>query len=502
MTSQTYSTILLLIINGLGISEYGKINRADTPNLSKYSENFPTASLYAGGPAVGLKEGVKLDSELGHIVLGSGRKYDSIASKISRYFNRQDFAKQSKLAEIEQKVSSKEDSKLNLIGVLDPAEKLTKLNHLLGLVNYYREKQIPANLHLILETKNSTNLELNQQLMKLEDELESDEFVDIATIADRKYALGNFNWNRIASYYQTLLGEKENFAEFDQASNVLSDKSEQIDILVNSQLQKKKFIQDGEPILFFNYKKDYILDLVKAFSLPVFKKFERKFLAKSDIYSLVEYDRNLPVESIFSQTILQNTLPEILNKEDVNQAYITPVEKFSHLNYYFNGSRREKHKTEDRITLNNNRKLSSDDYKMVGEQIYKKITQLLQQDNHTFIVAEFPNFELINDESRKITALEYIDKKVGKIVDNTLVKQGGCLITSDYSQLNSDKNQVPLYLVSNEYKGLSFPNGDVPHGELSLATPAGSLTNIAPTILDLLNVESPDEIKSKTLLPV
>lgn len=497
MKNYSFSTILLLIINGLGVPEDKDdvFYRADTPNLDKYASNFPAISLSSKDSLINQDESDQLISEKNHIVLGSGRLYRSIEDKITQQIDSDQLKENEKLSQINQQLES--DQTLHLIGSLDPESKFAKFEHLLGLIEYCREVEISANIHLLFKTDSVTK-KLNEKLAKLEDKLSDLDNINIASIADSSYGLADHGWDKVATYYKGLLG-KESLNQFEDLTALSSGSSdlEQVGLLINSEVEQSS-IQDGDPVLFFNYDHSHILKLAQVFALPVCKKFDREYLSESSVYSLVEYARNLPIETIFSRDILHDTVAEVLAKHDISQAYLAPVVKYSHLNYYFNGAKKAEFEQEERICLGSEQVVSySDNYKRGLERIDKNITNQLQQEKHDFIAAELPNFEQLQDEDKQKQALEYIDSKIGQIVDNTLVTNGACLICSDYSRNNPD---VPLFLVANQYKGLSFPKGDLPQGELSLASSTGSLVDIAPTILDLMNLEQPEQMTGGSLL--
>jgi len=260
-------------------------------------------------------------------------------------------------------------------------------------------------------------------------------------------------------------------------------------------------IKDNDSVIFFNFRADRVRQMVRAFSQPAFSGFKRKAIPKTHITCLTEYDQTFGLPVAFPPHRLRNTLGEVLSKTGIKQLRIAETEKYAHVTFFFNGGVEKPNQGEDRILIPSPRVATYDlQPEMNAAQVMEGVLKAIKEEKYEVIIVNFANPDMVGHTgvyTAALKAIETIDRCVGKITEAILEKGGEVLITADHGNVEDminghgspvtahSTNRVPFYCVSG--KGVKLKE-------------TGRLADIAPTILDLLDIDQPEEMTGKSLI--
>lgn len=277
-------------------------------------------------------------------------------------------------------------------------------------------------------------------------------------------------------------------------------------------------VAENDAVIFFNFRPDRARELTKAFVLPEFNKFDRQVIANLFFSSMVEYEKDLPVNKIaFPPVTVINGLAEVVSKAGLKQFHVAETEKYAHITFFFNGTREEPFPGEDRVIVPSP-KISSYDKQpeMSAPEVAKEAIKAIESEKYDFIAVNLANPDMVGHTGNfeaTVKACQIADGCVGGIVDHVLAKGGTAMITADHGNAEEvvnlqtgeiDKehstNVVPLYVINKDLIGQAGPSGDAPEGDLSLMPPVGILADVAPTALKLLGLDKPEEMTGQCLI--
>ncbi len=517
--------VVLMILDGWGIaSSYAgnAISQSNIPNIKNYIAKYPSMVLMASGEGVGLPWGEFGNSEVGHLNLGSGRIIYQNLPKINRAIADNSFYKNKVLLKAVEQVKNN-NSKLHLIGLTSNGGVHASIDHLQALIALMAEEKVKEfYIHAILDGRDTAfNSGLNF-IKELEASLNNTNG-KIASLSGRFYAMDRDNhWDRTSKAYEAMvlgIGEKSESVEkaiVDSYEKRIYDE-EFMPTVITKNNQPITKIEDGDAVIFFNYRPDRARQLTKAFTLPSFEKFKREKYLNILFATFVEYEKNLPVELIFPPDTLKNTLGEVLSQSGLRQLRIAETEKYAHVTYFFNGGRETKSDGEDQILVPSPAVPSYDlKPEMSALEVTDKVIKAVDQDTYDFILINFANPDMVGHTGNlkaTIKAIEVIDKCVGKIVNSVLNKNGMLFITADHGNAEDlfnmqtgiiDKehsaNPVPFLIIGKDYEGKTLSLPDAPGGDLSLLQPQGMLSDVAPTILKVMGLDKPADMTGRSLI--
>jgi 2,3-bisphosphoglycerate-independent phosphoglycerate mutase len=517
--------VVLMVLDGWGVANSyagNAISQANTPNIKNYIAKYPSMVLVASGEGVGLPWGEFGNSEVGHLNLGLGRIIYQNLPKINRAIADNSFYKNKALLKAIEQVKAN-NSKLHLIGLASNGCVHSSMEHLQALIAFMEESKVNEfYVHAILDGRDTPfNAGLNF-IKEVEASLAGTKG-KIASLSGRFYAMDRDNhWDRTAKAYEAMaLGIGEKYESAEKAIEDSYDKKiydeEFMPTVIAKDGQPIAKIEDGDAVIFFNYRPDRARELTKAFVLPSFEKFKREKYLNIFFATFVEYEKNLPVEIVFPPDVLKNTLGEVLSRSGLKQLRIAETEKYAHVTYFFNGGCEVKSEGEDQLLVSSPA-VSSYDLKpeMSALEVTDKVIKAIEQDNYDFILINFANADMVGHTGNlkaTIKAIETVDKCVGKIVNLVLAKEGVSFITADHGNAEElfnmqtgmiDKehsaNPVPFLIIGKDYEGKSLSLPDALGGDLSLLQPQGMLSDVAPTILKVMNLDKPSEMVGRSLI--
>lgn len=515
--------VVLVIADGWGIMQPysgNAISQANTPNVDGFISKYPAMTLRASGEAVGLPWGEGGNSEVGHINLGLGRILYQDLPRINKSISDNSFYKNEALLKAV-KHAKKNKSSLHLMGLVSNGGVHASIEHLQALLVLAKEEKLDkVYIHAFLDGRDTPyNSGLNF-IMDIERNISEYKVGKIATMSGRSYAMDrNNHWDRISKAYMAIT-EGEGIKAKTAVDALEASYKEKVydEEFVPTVIDGDGVVSDNDAVIFFNYRADRARQLTKAFVLPSFDKFKRKKSIKNLFFScFTEYEKDLPIEVAFPSEDIANTLGEVISKEGLKQLRIAETEKYAHVTYFFNGGREEKSKGEDHELIPSPRVANYDQKpEMSAQKITSKVVSYIEEDKYDFIIINYANADMVGHTGNlkaTIKAVEEVDKSLGIVAKAILDKDGVMFITADHGNAEVvfnvqtgtiDKehtsNPVPFLVIGKEYEGRNIGAKDAPSGDLSLVQPQGILSDVAPTILKVLNIKKPEEMTGRSLI--
>ncbi len=511
--------VCLIILDGWGLSEKKQgnaINLGKTPNIDSYYDIYPNTRLKASGEAVGLPEGQMGNSEVGHLNIGSGRVVYQEYTRINKAIEEGTFLK-NKVLNQAVKETNKNNSSLHLMGLVSDGGVHSHLNHLKALIEL-AEKGGVKNLyiHAFLDGRDVPPRSAVTYLEELNKFLSAHGNVgEIATVSGRYYAMDRDNrWDRTKKAYDVLV--YRNGEEFESAEKLVEASYENdiddefvIPGKVKVSDDEKAKIKDGDSIIFFNFRPDRARQLTRAFISKDFDKFDRGERPPTVFFvCMTQYDKNFDAPIAFPPKKIANTLGEVLALHSLRQLRIAETEKYAHVTFFFNGGVEKPNEGEDRILIPSpkvatyNLKPEMSAYE-VTDTVVKEIDERL----YDVIILNYANPDMVGHTGfldAAIAAVEVVDQCVGRVVDKINEIGGVALITADHGNAEEMVNfkgggtitkhsisMVPFIVTDDKIENLRKMN----KGRQCM------LCDIAPTILDFLNIWKPKEMTGISLLP-
>jgi 2,3-bisphosphoglycerate-independent phosphoglycerate mutase len=525
---QPFEKICLIVLDGFGIatpSNGNAITLARAENINRLIREFPTTTLQGSGPSVGLPWGEMGNSEVGHLNLGAGRIVGQDLSRITFAIEDRSFFKNKAFLNAANHVK-KNNSRLHLVGMISPGGVHSYDEHAYALLGLARENNIKeVYVHMFLDGRDTPPQIALETLSKLKKKMAELNTGQVATVAGRFYAMDRAeHWNLTEQTYRAMVFNEGQRAE--SAEQAIEDNYSQhiYDEMVPPTVIVKRdtvpvAIEDHDAVIFFNFRSDRALQLATSFALPGFAKFSKQTADFKDLklVTMTEYSAGLPVEVAFPYVEVRNGFAEIISKQGLRQFHIAESEKYAHVSVFFNGGVINPYPGEDREIITSPAS-NYQNYEDVPEMSAYKLTEVLLEylkAPYSFLLANFANADMVGHTgsiNASIEAVRTIDICLKRISDLCLEQNACLIITADHGNIEElldlksggiDKehstNPVPFILVANQFK-LDKPriNGIE---ALAGVVPVGVLSDVSPTMLQLMNIPKPDEMTGVSLLP-
>ena len=499
--------VLLAILDGYGLRDEEKGNAvklANTKTLDKIFKSYPHTTIEASGLAVGLPSNQMGNSEVGHTNIGAGRiVYQDLTQINVSIENKTFFQNQELVATIN--YAKNNNQKLHLMGLLSDGGVHSHIDHLFAildlcnLMNFHN-----VYIHAILDGRDTSPTSGINYLQKLEKKLKSLGFGSLATIIGRFYAMDrDKRYERILEAYNLYtngIGEKcEKYLEKIQKNyyNNITDEFMK-PILVNS----TGLIEKEDAVIFYNYRPDRAREITRAFIDPEFKEFERPYL---NLYytGMTIYDETLKnIHTIIKNEEIKNTLGEVIANHGLKQLRIAETEKYAHVTFFFNGGVETKYNQEDRILVNSPKDVKTYDLKpeMSAFEVTEKLISALKSNKYDLIILNFANPDMVGHTGNleaTIKAIGTIDNCMEDILKEVLTNDYTMIVKADHG--NSECMINPDGSINTAHTTNLVPLSIVNYQE-SITLNKGKLSDIAPTILDIMNIEKPVEMTGVSLI--
>lgn len=498
--------VALIIMDGFGYNpeDYGNaITAAKKPNLDKYMQG-PHTLIGASGLDVGLPDGQMGNSEVGHTNIGAGRIVYQMLVKISKDIKDGTFF-DNKVLQAAMDNCKEKNSALHLMGLLSPGGVHSHMEHLFGLVEMAKKNDLDkVYIHAFLDGRDVPPSSAAEYMEQTVEELNKIGLGKIATISGRFYAMDRDNaWDRVEKAYSAIVyGEGVNESEPVQAiknsyANEVTD-----EFMLPTVIEGGASVKEGDSVIFFNFRPDRARQITRAFVDPDFSGFERKNgFFETNFVCMAQYDASMPNVSVaYPPEQLTMTLGEYLSKSGKTQLRIAETQKYAHVTFFFNGGEEKQFEGEDRILIKSP-DVATFDMKpeMSAYEVCDAVVDAINADKYDVIILNYANCDMVGHTGifdAAVAAVEAVDECVGRMVEAILAKGGAALITADHG--NADKmyepdgspftahttNPVPLIAVGID--------GELREG--------GVLADLAPTMLEILEMPQPAEMTGKSLI--
>ena len=462
------------------------------------------------------------NSETGHQNIGSGRVLYQFLPRIAKSLQDGSFFKNEALVKAIEHVKKNKDAALHTMGMLSNGGVHSHIDHQFALLKAAADAGIGDRtyVHIFLDGRDSSPDDAGSFVKQLDEEIKKTGAGTIASLTGRYYAMdraGNWDVTKVA-YDMLTKGEGTQFATWEEAVKSVFQKNDKkalenaAPMIIGSTMRT---IQDGDSVIFYNYRSDRARQLTAAFADPSFKEFEAQKFKDLVFATMASYDEKIPTDVLFPDETIEHPLGEIFADHKLTQLRIAESEKFAHVTYFFNGGREKPYPGEDDVKIQSeNTKDFSKHPEMKAGEITDRVLQEIEKDAYDVIVMNYANPDMVGHTGKfdpTVTAIEFVDQQIGRIKDAVLAKGGAILLTCDHGKAevvinhlthepstDHTNNPVPVIYVSNETK--QDPPKDEAVLQQLLATPIGFLSDVAPTALDILGLPKPKEMTAQSLL--
>lgn len=504
--------LALIIMDGYGLgknNDANAIKQANTLNIDRLWSEFPHTKLGASGLSVGLPEGQMGNSEVGHLNIGAGRIVYQDLTRVSESIKKGAFYSNDVFVSAIKHVREKQ-KKLHLYGLLSDGGVHSHINHLYALLELAKKEKIEnIFIHAFLDGRDVAPDSAVEYIRILQEKINEIGVGEIATVQGRYYAMDrDKRWERTEKAYRAMVyGEGPSYRDPIQAIKESYEKSIYDEFVMPTVIldefdHPRATIESEDAIIFFNFRPDRAIQISQVFTNKDFRGFDRGDEFPRDLYyvCLTQFSESIEGYVAYKPTNLDNTLGEVLCQNDIQQLRIAETEKYPHVTYFFNGGREEELPCETRILIPSPKVATYDlQPEMSAYEVTEAVLREIEADNFDVIILNFANCDMVGHSGLiepTIKAVEVVDENIGKIVEKIQEKDGIALITADHgnADLMKDKkgnvvtshstNPVPLIITK---KGLDLRED-------------GVLADIAPTILELLKIEKPDEMTGSSII--
>ena len=503
--------VALIIMDGFGHTtqkEGSAIDKANTDNLKRLFNEYPYTLISASGLDVGLPNGQMGNSEVGHTNIGAGRIVYQDLTRITKSIEDGDFFTNEVLC---QAMDNSKEHALHIMGLLSDGGVHSHIDHLKALLKMAKEQGVKkVYVHAFTDGRDTDPQSAIHYVREIEDYMEEIGCGEFATVNGRYYAMDrDKRWERVEKAYNAMtLGEGETASSAGEAVENSYKAGNNDEFILPTVITKNGEpvgkICDGDSVVFFNFRPDRAREITRAIVSDEFSGFEKSPI-KTFFVCLTEYDITIPnVHIAFKPASLTNTLGEYLAKHGKTQLRAAETEKYAHVTFFFNGGVEAENEGEDRLLIPSPKVATYDlQPEMSAPELVEKVMERIDEDKYDLIVVNFANPDMVGHTGSMeaaAKAVETVDVCVGKLVDKLNSVGGSAIITADHGNAelmidpdtkkvitSHSTNPVPLIITGDEFKNVQLKSG-------------GRLSDIAPTILDMMNLEKPEEMTGHSLI--
>ena len=496
--------VCLIIRDGWGHAAEVKNNAiyvGKTPHADAMVKNDPTTLLNASGEAVGLPEGTMGNSEVGHINIGAGRIVKQSLARINTAIREGTLGETPVLQKAIDEAKEK-GSRVHLIGLVQDAGVHAMTEHALALVKACKENGFEDILfHAITDGRDTPPKSAHHHLEVLQKGLDEAGAGTIVSVMGRYYAMDrDKRWDRTKLAYDALIqGEGKKVTSWKEAIDEAYE-ADETDEFIKPRLIDYDGIGDSDIIIFFNFRFDRTRQLTKAIVEPDFKEFDTvRHTAR--LVAMTHYYDDGNFEELFPELDIKNNLGEVLSKHGLKVLRCAETEKFAHVTFFFNSLQNDPFPGEERILVNSP-KVATYDQKpeMSAYEVRDKLVEAIRAETYDVIICNFANCDMVGHTGimeAVVKAVETVDECVHDVVQAVTEKGGVAIVTADHG--NAEQTTLddgsPMTAHTINKVELSI----VGAGDLQLRE-EGTLGDIAPTMLDFLDIEKPEDMSGQSLI--
>lgn len=502
--------LVLMILDGWGYREdsaHNAILSAQTPQWDAWWKTCPHMLLEASGLPVGLPDGQMGNSEVGHMHIGAGRIIRQDFTRINADIANGDYAKNPVFIDTLDTMKQSGHA-LHILGLLSDGGVHSHEDHLFALIDLCANQHFSSvYLHLFMDGRDTSPQSALASLDKLQKQLDVHPVATIASITGRYYAMDrDQRWERIELVYRLLTdgSSAHHFNTAEEAVNHFYQEKIYDEFIPPTKIGTGKTIQDGDSVVFFNYRADRARQLTNALISDDFHGFKRDVKPKlARFVSMTSYSENLPTSVAFPNMPLHDTLGEILSKRGLHQLRLAETEKYAHVTFFLNGGSEQVFPNEDRILINSPKVATYDlQPDMSAPELTKVLVDAIRGQTYDVIICNYANADMVGhtgDFDAAVKAIECLDHSMSLIWQALNETGGQLLITADHGNaecMYDENTHQPHTAHTNEPVPLLY----IGNKDWHPVSTTGSLIDVAPTLLTLLGITPPIEMTGRSLL--
>ena len=497
--------VVLIILDGFGVNPSRRNNAiaaANTPNLDNYFARYPHTVIQASGAAVGLPDGQMGNSEVGHITLGCGSIIHQDIVRINDAIENGEFFHNSAfLTAISQAKSA--NRPLHLLGLVSDGGVHSSMEHLQALIRLCKQHRVKPLLHMITDGRDTAPKSALTYLNIIKKDL-YEAGGAIATISGRYYTMDrDRRWERTELAWRAIiLGQGQRSLDAESAiksAYAVGDTDEFIRPIVMHTYQQPR---DGDQLVLFNFRKDRPRQIAAALGCENFQGFDRGNTPRFNVTCMMCYDNTLDLPYAFTPEKPAITLGRVISNAGLKQFHCAETEKYPHVTYFFNGGRQTPYTGETQLVVPSP-KVATYDQKpeMSAAEVASAVVDAITNENYAFVLVNFANGDMVGHTAKfdaVVHAVETLDREVGRVLEAAVAHDFSVILTADHGNCeelvdpttDAPHTQHTLYPV---------PCMIIDESSWALSCNAG-LANVAPTVLQLMGLEIPAGMTSKSLL--
>jgi 2,3-bisphosphoglycerate-independent phosphoglycerate mutase len=507
--NQNKKTYALIILDGWGYradAEFNAIAAAHTPHWDFLWQNYPHTLIEGSGHAVGLPDGQMGNSEVGHLHMGAGRRVYQDLTRIDKSIQSGEFFENPVLIQAFE-AAQRNNRAIHVIGLLSAGGVHSHENHLHALIKLAEQRKFQKLfIHAFLDGRDTPPKSAVKSLEYLENTCKA----QIASIVGRYYAMDrDQRWDRIQKTYELLTeGKAEYVANTAQEAILAAYNRGETDEFVKptrilNHSDEPQIIQDGDSVIFFNFRSDRARELSRALILEDFSLFNRHTKPNlTQFVTFAQYADDIPSEVAFPTQPLKNMLGDYLAQKGLRQLRLAETEKYAHVTFFFNGGVETPFEQETRILVPSPKVATYDLMpQMSAYEVTDHLVNAILNQTCDFIVCNFANPDMVGhtgDFAATVKAVEVIDDCLGKIFAALKETQSEAIITADHG------NAERMFDPATQQAHTAHTSEQVPFVYIGrparVTTQSGTLIDIAPTMLNLMGLEKPVEMEGKLLV--
>ncbi len=505
------SPVALIILDGFALrgERMGNaVAQSKKPNFDRFWNSYPHAQLTASGEAVGLPEGQMGNSEVGHLNIGAGRIVYQSLTRVNVSIREGEFERNETFLNAINHVK-KNGTNLHLFGLLSDGGVHSHIQHLFALLKLAAEEGVKnVYVHAFLDGRDVAPQSAGDFIKQTEEKMKEYGVGQFATISGRYYSMDrDKRWERVEKSYRAMVyGEGPAYSNAmdvveDSYNNGIFDEFVLPSVLKKENGEPVATISDNDAVIFYNFRPDRAIQISNTFTNKDFRSFDRgeKHPQHLNFVCLTHFSETVDGYVAFAPTNLDNTLGEVLSQNNLSQLRIAETEKYPHVTFFMSGGREAEFPGEKRILINSPKVATYDlQPEMSAYEVTDALVKEIEEDNFDAIILNYANPDMVGHSGMlepTIKAIETVDECLGRVVDLIIKKGGTAIITADHG--NADEvvtlegnpmtahttNPVPVIVTK---EGVELRED-------------GILGDLAPTMLELLNVAQPAEMTGKTL---
>jgi 2,3-bisphosphoglycerate-independent phosphoglycerate mutase len=500
-----------VVLDGYGIGDGGDADAteaAHAPFLKDAAVTYPMASIETSGESVGLPPGQMGNSEVGHMTMGAGRIIEQDLTRITKAFA-EPAEQRLPIRELFEALH-KSGGTLHLMGLVSDGGVHSHVDHLEAILQAAARAKIPTLLHVFLDGRDTPPRSGLGYVRALMPRLVATG-ARIATVSGRYYAMDrDARWDRIARAYDAIVS-REGLPAADAISAIESAyaRDEGDEFVQPTIIEGGRALEDGDAVFFLNFRADRARELTNAITGTCPERFagelhRSRVVDLARFLCLTEYDAAFDLPTAFPPEIPRRVLGELVAAAGLAQLRTAETEKYAHVTFFFNSGIEEPFPNEDRVLIPSPRDVATYDHRpeMSAQRVTQTLLARIAERDYAFVLVNFANPDMVGHTGvmdAAVKAVETIDSCLAKLAEGVLEHDGEMLVTADHGncELMVDPgtgephtahttNPVPIHWITRDHEGRALRDG--------------GLADLAPTVLELLGLEVPDEMTGRSLI--